>query len=451
MIENIFQAQKTFFLTQQTKPYPFRYLQLKKLYQLIKDYESDLLDALKQDLNKTTFEAYSTEIGFCLRSLSDHMKHLKKWMKPKRVKTPWYLLQTSSYIIHEPKGTVLIIGPYNYPFQLVIEPLIGAIAAGNTAIIKASEFATQTEKVIASMINDHFDASYIHVLSGGIEVASSLVKLPFDHIFFTGSTRVGKIVYESASKNLVPVTLELGGKSPCIVDASANLKVAAKRIIFGKFTNAGQTCIAPDYLYVHTSIYHQFVEELMDVIKKMYPTSTNLSSIINDHHYQRLINLMKNKNVRSFYEPDPTKRYIAPSLVLDVSWDDTIMQEEIFGPLLPILPFDSIDEVISILKTKDKPLALYLFSKNKEIHQKVWTEVSFGGGAINDTLMHISNPNIPFGGIGPSGIGHYHGKHSFDLFSHQKGYIKRHTWFDPNMVYPPHTDSKEKLIRRILK
>ena len=450
-MRQLFDAQKLFFLSDETKSYAFRIAQLKKLKELIITYEVEITEALHKDLHKSSFEAYSTEIGFCLHSLTKTIKKLKRWMKHKRVPTPIYQLNTSSFIQYEPKGVILIIGPYNYPFQLIIEPLIGAIAAGNTVMLKPSEYATATEEILEKMINTHFDSNYIHLFKGDQHVTSELISFPFDHIFFTGSTKVGQIVYEAASKNLTPVTLELGGKSPTIVDETANIKVAARRIAFGKCINAGQTCIAPDYLYVHESIHDQFIKELNHVLLTMYQNEQAFGRIINERHFNRLIRLIDHHKTMGHVHHREHDKYIKPTILKDITWDDPIMKEEIFGPLLPVLSYQSLDDVIKKIKSQEKPLALYLFSSHKQHMKKIWNSISFGGGAINDTLMHISNPHLPFGGVGMSGIGAYHGFHSFLLFSHQKASIKRKTWMDPPLAYPPHTKQKEKLIRRILK
>lgn len=450
-MKDVFAKQKAFFITDQTKSYDFRIEKLTQLYHLIVKNEDDIMRALKKDLNKSSFEAYTTEIGFSLHSIQKVKKRLKQWMKPKRVKTPFYQLNTSSYIYPEPKGTVLIIGPYNYPFQLIIEPLIGAIAAGNTAIIKPSEFAKETEKVLLKLINDHFDEAYLKVFTGEKEVTSELLSLPFDHIFFTGSTKVGQIVYEAAAKHLTPVTLELGGKSPTIIDHTANLKVAARRIAFAKFTNAGQTCIAPDYIYAHQKIHDQFIKELNDVIITFYQNYDEFGTIINERHFNRLLNLINKHKVTNDHRVDAEKLHISPTVLKDVTWDDPVMQEEIFGPILPVLSYDNEDQLIELLKTKEKPLALYLFSKRKDLYQKIWEKISFGGGAYNDALMHVSNPYLPFGGVGASGMGAYHGEFSFEIFSHMKGYIKRSTWLDLPITYPPYSKKKEALIRKLLK
>lgn len=443
--------QRDYFNKDITKDYSFRIQQLKKLYTAIQMYEDLIKDALKKDLNKSSFEAYTTEIGFTLHSIRKTMKHLKKWMKVKKEKTPYFHLFTKSYIQKEPLGQILIIGPFNYPFQLVVEPLIGAIAAGNTAILKPSEYATHTEKVIKDLIEETYDPEYIRVVTGGKEVTSELIHLPFDHIFFTGSTEVGKIVYQAAAKNLVPVTLELGGKSPAIIDASANLKVTANRIVFGKFINAGQTCIAPDYIYIDQSVKDDFVKALSDSLDMLYPEQLeNYNKIINERHFDRLMSLVKESHMVYGHKVDKETLTITPTVLDNITFDDAIMQEEIFGPILPILTFESIDEAIKTLKTKDKPLALYLFTENKQTESKVFNALSFGGGAINDTITQVASFYLPFGGIGASGTGHYHGKASFDTFSNVKPYVKKTTKLDPKTAYPPYKN-KEKLIKKILR
>ena len=451
-MKTTFNNQKHYFKEDKTKSYAFRIKQLNQLEEVLKKYQLEIEQALKEDLNKSSFESYSTEFGFVMASIRKTRKKLKKWMKTKKVKTPLYQTFTKSYIQSEPLGVVLIIGPYNYPFQLVIEPLIGAIAAGNTVIIKPSEFASQTENILEKALNEAFPESYIHVFTGGIEATQALLELPFDHIFFTGSTRVGQIVYEAAAKHLTPVTLELGGKSPTIVDESANIKVAARRIVFGKFINAGQTCIAPDYIYVHSSKKEALIEALKSTISQFYQDhETQYGRIINHKHFDRLIGLINNDKCIFGGQNQRESKYIAPTLLDDVSWEDKVMKEEIFGPILPILTYQSLDQLINLLKTKEKPLALYLFTEQKEVIKKVFSSLSFGGGAINDTIMHVANPYLPFGGVGASGIGAYHGKTSFDTFSHKKAYVKKSTKLDPSIAYPPYTEKQEKLIKRLLK
>jgi len=451
LIKKLLESQKAYFKTNETKSYAFRKLQLIKLKEAIIEYQDELEDALFKDLHKSSFEAYATEVGFTLHSISDAIKHLKKWMKPKKKKTPFFMLGTKSFIYPEPYGQTLIIGPYNYPVQLVLEPLVGAIAAGNTAIIKPSEFTPHVEKVLIKMISHTFDASYIKVITGDYQVTSALLDLRFDYIFFTGSTRVGQIVYEKAAKHLTPVTLELGGKSPTIIDKTANLDHAASSISFGKFLNAGQTCIAPDYIYVEKSIRDQLIISLKKAIDKQYKDQAKFGHIVSDKHYDRIKGLINQDKVIYGNVFDDKQKYISPTLLDNVSWDDKVMQEEIFGPVLPILTYESLDDLIDLLKEKEKPLALYMFSKNKKHIDKVLNHLSFGGGAINDTIMHVSNPYIPFGGVGQSGMGAYHGKTSFDVFSHQKSIVKGSKWLRLTIAHPPYTTFKEKLIKKVLK
>jgi aldehyde dehydrogenase (NAD+) len=449
LMEDLIQSQQKLYLSQQTKSYHFRYYQLEKLRNTIIHYQEEISSALHKDLHKSPFEAYATEIGYILKSIRFTQKRLKKWMKTKKVKTPFFQLLTTSHIQPEPKGQVLLIGPFNYPFQLMIEPLIGAIAAGNTVMIKPSEFTPHTSNMIKKMINETFDTSYIEVMLGGVEETQMLLTLSFDHIFFTGSTKVGQIVYEQASKKLIPVTLELGGKSPTIVDETANLKVTARRIIYGKFLNAGQTCIAPDYIYVQESVQQAFEKVLLETLSEFYPDYENLTHIVSEQHVKRLKKMIdKNKTI---YQGNIIDQRIEPIIMSNITWEDPVMQEEIFGPILPILPFKTIDEVIETLQSKEKSLALYVFSQNKKTIQRIFNEVSFGNGAINDTIMQVVNPHLPFGGVGMSGFGQYHGKASFDVFSHFKTYVKHSVKLDPPIAYPPYTDKKTKMIKRILK
>jgi len=451
MMEKILESQRQFFASDATKSYAFRIAQLKKLKQLLILHQQAIMDALYADLHKGPFEAFTTEVGFNIRSIGHTITQLKKWMQPKRYKGEIFLPFANAYVQPEPKGNVLLIGPFNYPFQLVIEPLIGAIAAGNTAIIKPSEFTPKTEAIIEKLINENFDASYLYVIKGDAKVTSELLKLRFDHIFFTGSTKVGQIVYEAAAKFLTPVTLELGGKSPTIIDETANLKVAAERIAFAKFTNAGQTCIAPDYVYVHSTIKDAFLKAFQDVIQKRYLNKQTFGRIVSDRHYQRLMGLIDGKKVVFQPKPIPEERYMGPTILSQVTWQDKVMQEEIFGPILPILTFNTIDEVIQTLKGKEKPLALYLFSENKQTQKRVWSSLSFGNGAINDALMQVATSQLPFGGVGQSGFGSYHGVHSFQTFSHQKSYINKSTKIDVPIAYPPHDEMKLKVIKQLIK
>ncbi|HDE9054466.1 TPA: aldehyde dehydrogenase, partial [Staphylococcus aureus] len=430
--------------------------QLKKLSKAIKSYESDILEALYTDLGKNKVEAYATEIGITLKSIKNARKELKNWTKTKNVDTPLYLFPTKSYIKKEPYGTVLIIAPFNYPFQLVFEPLIGAIAAGNTAIIKPSELTPNVARVIKRLINETFDANYIEVIEGGIEETQTLIHLPFDYVFFTGSENVGKIVYQAASENLVPVTLEMGGKSPVIVDETANIKVASERICFGKFTNAGQTCVAPDYILVHESVKDDLITALSKTLREFYgqniQQSPDYGRIVNLKHYHRLTSLLNSAQMNIVFggHSDEDERYIEPTLLDHVTNDSAIMQEEIFGPILPILTYQSLDEAIAFIHQRPKPLSLYLFSEDENATQRVINELSFGGGAINDTLMHLANPKLPFGGVGASGMGRYHGKYSFDTFTHEKSYIFKSTRLESGVHLPPYK-GKFKYIKAFFK
>lgn len=456
IIEQKFYDSKAFFNTQQTKDISFRKEQLKKLSKAIKSYESDILETLYTDLGKNKVEAYATEIGITLKSIKNARKELKNWTKTKNVDTPLYLFPTKSYIKKEPYGTVLIIAPFNYPFQLVFEPLIGAIAAGNTAIIKPSELTPNVARVIKRLINETFDANYIEVIEGGIEETQTLIHLPFDYVFFTGSENVGKIVYQAASENLVPVTLEMGGKSPVIVDETANIKVASERICFGKFTNAGQTCVAPDYILVHESVKDDLITALSKTLREFYgqniQQSPDYGRIVNLKHYHRLTSLLNSAQMNIVFggHSDEDERYIEPTLLDHVTNDSAIMQEEIFGPILPILTYQSLDEAIAFIHQRPKPLSLYLFSEDENATQRVINELSFGGGAINDTLMHLANPKLPFGGVGASGMGRYHGKYSFDTFTHEKSYIFKSTRLESGVHLPPYK-GKFKYIKAFFK
>ncbi|HCY8319754.1 TPA: aldehyde dehydrogenase [Staphylococcus aureus] len=456
IIEQKFYDSKAFFNTQQTKDISFRKEQLKKLSKAIKSYESDILEALYTDLGKNKVEAYATEIGITLKSIKNARKELKNWTKTKNVDTPLYLFPTKSYIKKEPYGTVLIIAPFNYPFQLVFEPLIGAIAAGNTAIIKPSELTPNVARVIKRLINETFDANYIEVIEGGIEETQTLIHLPFDYVFFTGSENVGKIVYQAASENLVPVTLEMGGKSPVIVDETANIKVASERICFGKFTNAGQTCVAPDYILVHESVKDDLITALSKTLREFYgqniQQSPDYGRIVNLKHYHRLTSLLNSAQMNIVFggHSDEDERYIEPTLLDHVTNDSAIMREEIFGPILPILTYQSLDEAIAFIHQRPKPLSLYLFSEDENATQRVINELSFGGGAINDTLMHLANPKLPFGGVGASGMGRYHGKYSFDTFTHEKSYIFKSTRLESGVHLPPYK-GKFKYIKAFFK
>lgn len=452
-IKSIIESQREFFNSGSTKDLNFRLDQLDKLYNLILEYEDELTNALYLDLKKSEYESYLTEIGFTLSELRFIRKRLKKWVKPKKVKSHFSTFFSKSYIYSEPYGVTLIIAPWNYPFQLAIAPLIGAIAAGNCVVIKPSEYSVNTSKVISKLINENFASNYIKVIEGGIETNQLLLKEKFDYIFFTGSVNVGKIVMQEASKHLTPVTLELGGKSPCIVDKDANLNLASKRIVFGKFINAGQTCVAPDYLLVHKDVKDKLVNLMIEEIKKMYYENETLQSyypkIINERRFNHLLSLLENENIVFGGKRNIDNLIIEPTLLDNVSFDSSVMQEEIFGPILPIITYKSIEEVITNVRKLDKPLALYLFSNSKKFLKTILNSISYGGGCINDTIMHLTSPYLPFGGVGSSGIGSYHGKATFDTFSHKKSILISRK-IDIPFKYPPYNKSK-KWIRKILK
>ena len=447
---------KSFFSTQATLPLAFRIEQLEKLRNAIVEKEQILLKALQKDLGKHPFESYASEIGFVLQSIRHTIKHLKKWMKPKKVRSTWSLFPSKGEILNEPYGTVLIIGPFNYPFQLLIEPLIGAIAAGNCAILKPSELVPTVSAVVTEMINTTFEPAYISSVEGGVETNQALIHANFDYIFFTGSTKVGKIVMEAAAQHLTPVTLELGGKSPVIIDETANLTIAAKRIIWGKTLNAGQTCVAPDYIMVHESVKESFIVEMKKTLVNYFGETIedkeDFGRIVSERHFLRLREMLEVEREAILFggKSNRDTRFIEPT-ILDATWDSATMQEEIFGPILPILTYKELEEAIESIRKLDKPLALYLFTNNKETETKVLRAISSGGVCINDVLTHIVPPNLPFGGVGASGMGAYHGEYSFTTFSHQKSILRKSTRVDIPILYPPYTEKKEKMIRKVLK
>jgi aldehyde dehydrogenase (NAD+) len=448
--------QRNFFSTGTTLSIHFRIEQLKKLKAIIQNNESAIVAALRKDLHKSEMESVVTEIIIVTDEIDHIIKNLKKWSKPTKVPSPFPLCWPGkSEIHHEPYGSVLIIGPWNFPFMLIMSPLIGAICAGNCAIVKPSEIASHTQDMIVGLINNHFPSEYITAIKGGPQEVTRLLDEKFDYVFFTGGTQIGKIILEAAARHLTPVTLELGGKSPCIVDETANLDFAARRIVWGKLMNAGQVCLAPDYLYVHHSCKTALVEKLIAAVKKFYGDDPSKSSsyckIINKRHFDRLTRLLKNGNILyggSTSEPD---LYIAPTLIDNVSWTDPVMQEEIFGPILPILTYDNLEDVIKTVNSHPKPLSLYLFTKNKHHEKNVLKHVSFGGGCINDCLLQIANYHLPFGGVGSSGLGAYHGKYSFETFSHRKSIFRKSPPIDLALEYPPYTRKKLVWLKRLLK
>jgi aldehyde dehydrogenase (NAD+) len=439
-ISNILEQQKQFFRSGKTKDIDFRIAQLQKLKQALTENQPAIFKALKADLNKSGFDAYFETVGI-LKEIDYALQHIKNWVKPQKVATPYHQFPSSSHIYAEPFGVTLIIGPWNYPFNLVMTPLIGAIAAGNCAVLKPSEISAQSSAVIAEIIGKTFEPSFIHVVEGGVEVSQELLAEKFDHIFFTGGTEVGKIVMSAAAKHLTPVTLELGGKSPCIVDENTHLEYTAKRIVWGKFINAGQTCTAPDYLLVHRNIKERLLNRIEKYISEFYGNvpskSPNYSRIINQKHFFRLANLLKYGKIVVGGETNLKDLYIAPTVIEQVSWEDNIMQEEIFGPILPVLEYTDLDEAIAIINERPKPLALYFFSKNKQHQTQVLQATTSGGVCINDTVMHLTIPSLPFGGVGESGMGRYHGKAGFENFSYQRSVLNKSFLFDQNWRYYP--------------
>lgn len=454
-IHSIVELQRDFFKSKKTYEYSFRKNALNKLREAILKYEDALKEALFLDLGKSYEESYMTEIGIVLKEISHMEKSLKKMMKTKRVRTAIVDFPSKSYRQAHPYGNVLIISPWNYPVNLTLTPLIGAIAAGNTAIIKPSEFSHHTSKVLSSMIAETFDADYITVVNGGVETNQALLNEKFNYIFFTGSTAVGKIVMEKASKHLTPISLELGGKSPVIVDESAKIKMAAKRIVFGKHLNSGQTCIAPDYLFIHKKVKDEFImyyEKYVNDFYGTYPlTSSHYSSIINQKHFNRVRSYLKDGEIVFGGQVDEATSKIAPTILVPESMDTPVMTEEIFGPILPIIEFEQIEEVIDIINDRAHPLAFYLFSESKKVQDKVLNECQFGGGCINDTINHIASDYLPFGGVGESGMGSYHGTTSFETFSHYKSVLKKATWFDLHVRYLPHNKEKSRIIKYFLR
>lgn len=455
-VTHILKEHGRFFHTNQTKDLHFRLQQLQILKETISKYESKITEALQADLGKHPFESYTSEIGFVRHSITHTMKRLKKWAKPKKVKTPLTLFPSKSMIRYEPYGTVLIIGPFNYPFQLLIEPLIGAIAAGNCVVLKPSELVPNVSAVITEMMETTFDSSYIRSVEGGIETNTSLIHAPFDYIFFTGSVPVGRIVMEAAAKNLVPVTLELGGKSPVLVDKSADVKAAAKRILWGKTLNSGQTCVAPDYLMVHEEIKTDLIDEMKQTLSAFYgqkmEDNKDYGRIVSDRHFTRLNTILEKEKDQIIFggATNSDTRFMEPTLI-EANWASPSMEDEIFGPLLPLLTYRDLDEAIQSINKLSKPLALYLFTSDKQVEEKVLTEISSGGVCINNTVTHLANPDLPFGGVGNSGMGAYHGENSFITFSHKKSVLKTSTKINVPLLFPPYNDKNFKWVRRFLK
>ncbi|CAL1521401.1 aldehyde dehydrogenase [Chitinophaga sp. MM2321] len=454
-VSQLYKAQQGYFESGVTLPYAFRKAQLKRLRKGIEKFESRIMEALHQDLHKHAMEAYASEIGFLYEEIDYMLANLKQWMEPEIVTSPFVTYPSSSRVYREPLGLTLIISPWNYPFMLLISPLAGAMAGGNCAILKPSELAPHTAAVTAAMIKETFDPAYITVVEGdGSEAIPALMQFRFDHVFFTGSIAVGKKIMEMAVPHLTPVTLELGGKSPCVVDEKVNITVAAKRIIWGKFWNAGQTCVAPDYLLVHHKVKDALVAALKETIVSFFgedpAASKDYARMINTRRFDTVSAYLDEGQILHGGQTDRDNLYIAPTLLDDVEWSDPVMQEEIFGPVLPILTFTELPQAIQAIRQHPYPLALYVFTKSKKTEKMLIEQVRFGGGCINNALVHLTNPELPFGGAGYSGMGQYHGRYSFDTFTHQKGMLKTGTWLDVPVKYPPFKN-KLKMLKLIMK
>ena len=452
-IHEIVESEKHFFRTGVTRGVDFRIDMLKKFRKAIIENDELISAALKADLNKQPFESYMCETGLLLEEINFHIKRLKKWSKTRRVKSGIGQLPGKSYVCPEPYGVVLIMAPWNYPVQLCLMPLVGAISAGNCAVVKPSAYAPESSRVISKLIESAFPTGFVTAVEGGRDANKALLDEPFDYIFFTGSVAVGKTVMEAAAKRLTPVTLELGGKSPIIVDETANLPLAARRIAFGKVLNAGQTCVAPDYLMIEKSVEAPFIEEYKKALASFFPEGdmSGMVRIINDKHFERVCNILDNSgSIAIGGARDAETRFIEPAVLTDVPIDSPAMQQEIFGPVLPVLPYEKLDDCIDFIRSRPEPLALYIFSENKMNQEKVLNSCSFGGGCINDTVIHLASSHMSFGGVGESGMGSYHGRKSFDTFTHYRSVLKQGK-LDVKLRYFPYKSGKEKIIRMILK
>jgi len=453
-MEQIVSRQHQFFESGVSRKISYRKEQLRKLKMLLEKNEKAFFESLHADFKKPVFETYATELLILKREIDHLLDQLSHWSEPKKVRDAAFNFPSTNYIYPQPYGVSLVIGTWNYPLHLSVLPALGAIAAGNCTIIKPSEIASNTSGLLAKIINETFDPGYLHVVEGNAEATQSLIKQPLDYIFFTGSPQIGKIIMKAAAENLTPVTLELGGKSPVIIDETADLKTAARRIAWGKFMNAGQTCVSPDYVYVHQSIHNRFCELIQKNITTFYgddPSgSPDFARIINRKHFDRLEQLLNPQKVLIGGSADADDLYIEPTVMTGIHWDDPVMQEEIFGPIMPVLSFKQPGKVIDSINARHKPLALYLFSTDRSLQQRIIEEIPFGGGCINDTVVHLANSELPFGGIGRSGFGSYHGKTSFDTFTHRKSVMEKANWLDIPLRYPPYS-GKLKWLKRIMK
>jgi aldehyde dehydrogenase (NAD+) len=453
-IPELINKQQQYFKLQHTKDVSSRISLLKTLKKEILSHEEDIYEALHKDFKKPKFETYLSEFAIVISELDLVIRNLRRWAKPKMVKPTLLTFPSLDYIYKEPYGTVLIIGPWNYPFLLTLEPAIMAIAAGNTVVVKPSELTTHTSNLVTEIFEKVFNTELATTVHGGVETATELLAQKWDYIFFTGSVPVGKIVAQAAAKHLTPVTLELGGKSPCVINEKNNLKLVARRLVWGKFINGGQTCIAPDYILVNAKVKSEFIAHFKNEIERAYGAdpqkSEDFSRIINDKNVNRLKAMLNDSNVIYGGKIDESEQYIAPTLIDEPSLDSTVMQEEIFGPILPILSYDSEEDLEKIIWSFEKPLSFYVFSKDKSFIKRLLAKYSFGGGAVNDALIHFGNHRLPFGGVGASGIGAYHGKRGFDTFSHEKSISKRGNWTDPPLRYAPYK-GKLGLLKRMFK
>ena len=452
-IENTIAIQREFFEKGKTRSAEYKIWHLKMLYKSITQHEYDIANALYKDLHKSEYEAYITEIGLVKSEIKQQIKLCKKYAKPRRVCPTLFVVNAKSQIYYEPYGLTLIVTPWNYPFQLALMPLVGAIAAGNCVVLKLSPDSSHTNKVIKQILEEVFNPEYVSVFEGHRDVNTLLFAQPFDHIFLTGSPELGKIAMEAAAKHLAKVTLELGGKSPCIIDKDANIEIATKRVAFGKVVNSGQTCIAPDYIFVHKDVKHKFIEQFKETISTFYGKdiqhNPEYPHIVSDKAMHRLVNLLSCGDVIYGGTYDKESRFFHPTLIENVSPDSELMQNEIFGPIFPIYTFEDIDEVIGFINSRKKPLALYYFTENKNLAEKMVRDTSSGGVCINDTLMHIVNHNLPFGGVQNSGLGNYHGEFSYSTFSHQKAVLRTSTTIDFFIKYPPFGKNRTKWIKKI--
>ena len=453
-IEEILISQRAFFRTGKTLSLAFRIEQLKKLYAAVKKYEAEIADALMEDLGKSAFESYMCETGLALSEISYMIRHTKRFSKEVRVKTPLAQFASRSYKKPSPYGNVLIMSPWNYPFMLTISPLSNAISAGNTVVVKPSAYSPATSRIVEKIVSECFEPEYVAVVTGGRAENTELLNQKFDMVFFTGSQNVGREVLRHTAENLTPAVLELGGKSPCIVDSSAKIRLAARRIVFGKFLNCGQTCVAPDYILCDRRVKDELTASLIDEISKQFGEcpleNPDYGHIISDKHFERLTGLIEPEMVIAGGASDGVRRKIEPTLV-SASFDDLVMQDEIFGPILPILTYDDFGDVVSVLSEKEKPLALYIFSEDFVHISEVTERLSFGGGCVNDVVIHLATSEMGFGGVGESGMGCYHGKAGFDAFSHTKSIVDKKTWMDLPMRYQPYRDFYGKLLKIFLR